>query len=620
MNKLNKIIIIFLISMLAVSCSVKQGQLVIVENHNSNNAAASQNSSFNFNVMPQKISIEKNAEILKKLDPELIPLSLSSDTEIVIAIEFLESIETDDINSKVITGNMIQPINLYAVDTKNNDKKSLGKFMTLKDFMFDDTGKLFAFIDGYSNIYIYDTDTKQLQKIIEGKNNYAYDTLCWSKDSKKLLINQRMDFDISSKQLIPFIVDTYTPFIKQRFDNAGTYIVQMKNDEYNDMIALYSFDNKSFKSLASGIFLDSDNINLIYTKQSQSSLNVLNLETLESKSLDTGSIYNARIMKSTGDIIYTTVNPDFTSSHRYLLVKFNPNSGSKKTIQLNTPTFYLSPAEDKIYFVSDYNKNTTVVDANTLKITFIEDEKDDSDLFAIKTTILKMFYLDYNFTGTYDEYENQASKIYSNTYLPLPQEALENKLIDFKRFNMPLPTWEREAVIPPTIIFNAATIRANTASVNIGLFFINSMELVKQDENWLITGFSTHPESKEVKELRTLVQKHINDIKNKNSEEALKYWKSDKPNEFNEKQTKIVEDLMKQGSKLKIEIGEIELWSLSEPHRAESPETTVEAKVKIIISDESNSRKYKLILAKNDSRSFTISSWSIDPLSISQLR
>ncbi len=620
MNKINKIIIIFLISILAVSCSVKQGQLVIVENHNNNDSRVSQNSSSNFNVMPQKISIEKNAEILKKLGSKLIPLSLSVDTGIVIAIEFLESEETDDINNKVITGNMIQPINLYAVDTKDNDKKSLGKFISLKDFMFDDTGKLFAFIDGYSNIYIYDTGTKQLQKIIEGKDYYAYDTLCWSKDSKKLLINQRMDFDISSKQLIPFVVDTYTPFIKQKFDNAGTYIVQMKNDDYNDMIALYNFYNKSFKSLANGIFLDSDNINLIYTKQSQSSLNVLNLTTLESKSLDAGSIYNARIMKSTGDIIYTTVNPDFTSSHRYLLVKFNPNTESKKTIQLNTPTFYLSPAEDKIYFVSDYNKNTTIVDANTLKITLSGDEKDDSDLFAIKTTILKMFHLDYNFYGTYDEYEIQASKLYSNTYSPLPQEALENKLIDFKRFNMPLPTWEKEEVIPPTIVLNNSIIRDDTASVNIGLFFINSMELIKQDENWLVTGFSTHPESKEVKELRTLVLKHINDIKNKNSEEALKYWKSDKPNEFNEKQIKIVEDLMKQESTIKIEVGEIELWSLSEPHRAESPQTTVEAKAKIIISDENNSRKYKLVLTKKDRRSFTISSWSIDPLSISQLR
>jgi len=620
MNKINKIIIIFLISILAVSCSVKQGQLVIVENHNNDDSRASQNSSFNFNVMPQKISIEKNAEILKKLDSKLIPLSLSVDTGIVIAIEFLESEETDDINNKVITGNMIQPINLYAVDTKDNDKKSLGKFISLKDFMFDDTGKLFAFIDGYSNIYIYDTGTTQLQKIIEGKDYYAYDTLCWSKDSKKLLINQRMDFDISSKQLIPFVVDTYTPFIKQKFDNTGTYIVQMKNDDYNDMIALYNFNNKSFKSLANGIFLDSDNINLIYTKQSQSSLNVLNLTTLESKSLDTESIYNAKIMKSTGDIIYTTVNPDFTSSHRYLLVKFNPNTESKKTIQLNTPTFYLSPAEDKIYFVSDYNKNTTIVDANTLKITLSGDEKDNSDLFAIKTTILKMFHLDYNFNGTYDEYETQATKLYSNTYRPLPQEALENKLIDFKRFNMPLPTWEKEEVIPPTIVLNNSIIRDDTASVNIGLFFINSMELIKQDENWLVTGFSTHPESKEVKELRTLVLKHINDIKNKNSEEAIKYWKSDKPNEFNEKQIKIVEDLMKQESTIKIEVGEIELWSLSEPHRAESPQTTVEAKAKIIISDESNSRKYKLVLTKKDRRNFTISSWSIDPLSISQLR
>lgn len=620
MNKLSKIIIIILIAMLAVSCSVKQGQLVVVENHNSNNARASQNSSFNFNIMPQKISIEKNAELLRKLDPKLIPISLSLDNEVVIAFEFLENKETDAINSKVITGNMIQPINLYAIDTKNNDKKSLGKFMSLKDFMFDDTGKLFAFIDGCSNIFIYDTDTKQVQQIIEGKDYYAYDTLCWSKDSNKLLINQRMDFDISSKQLIPFVVDTYTPFIKQRFDNAGTYIVQMKNNEYNDMIALYNFHNKSFKSLANGIFLDSDNINLIYTKQNQSSLNILNLQTIESKSLDTGSIYNACIMKSTGDIIYTTVNPDFTSSHRYLLVKFNPSSESKKTIQLNTPTFYLSPAEDKIYFVSDYNNNSTVVDANTLKITHSGDEKDNQDLFAIKTTILKMFQLDYNFEGSYDEYENKASKIYTNTYIPLPQEALENKLIDFKRFNMPLPTWQKEEVIPPTIFLNTANIKPNTASVNIGLFFINSMELVKQNGNWMVTGFSTHPEAKEIKELRTLVIKHINDIKNKDSEEALKYWKSDKPNEFNEKQIKIVEDLMKQGSDIKIEIGEIELWSLSEPHRAESPQTTVEAKVKIIINNESNSKKYKLVLTRKDRRSFTISSWSIDPLSISQLR
>lgn len=618
MNKWFKTIVIFLAALLAVSCSVKQGQLVIVQQHGNSDSAALENSSLNFNIMPQKISIEKNAAMLKGFDSKLIPLSLQPDRGLVIAMEFVQSNETDQTNSRVITGNMVQPINLYAVNTKDNDKKALGRFMSLKDFSFDDTGRLFAFIDGNSNIYIYDADEKQLQKIIEGKNYYAYDTLSWSKDSKKLLINQKMNFDISSKQLIPFVVDTYAPFIKQRFDNQGTYIVQMKNNEYNDMIALYNFEKKSYMNLANGIFLDSDNISLVYTKLNQSGLNVLNLETLESKSMDTGSIYNAKIMKSTGDIIYTTVNPDFTSQHRYVLIKFNPKAETKKSIQLDTPTFYLSPAEDKIYFVNNYNSNSTVVDTDTLNITHTGNEMDDSDLYAIKTTILKMFHLDYSFTGNYEEYENQAQRIYTNTYSLMPQEALENKLIDFKRFNMPLPTWQKEPGIPPTIIMNSLNIKEDSASVNIGLFFINSIELVKQDETWLITGFSTHPDSKEVKEIRALVSKHLNDIKTKNSEEALKYWKSDKASEFNEKQIQIVEDLMKQDNKVKIELGEIELWSINEPHRAENPQTAVQAKAKIVISDESNSKKYKLTLVKQG-RSFTISSWSIDPLSISQL-
>ncbi|MDF2521370.1 MAG: hypothetical protein K0R84_1998 [Clostridia bacterium] len=620
MKKTAKIAIILLAVVLAASCSVKQGQLQIIEKHDSSDDNTLRSTSLNFNVMPQKISIEKNAEIIKKLNPRLIPLTLLPESGLIIAMEFIDSGETDEINSKVVTGNMIQPINLYAVDTKANEEKLLGKFMSLKDFMFDTSGKLFAFIDGNSNVYIYDTMLKQLQKIIEGKNYYSYETLSWSKDSKKLLINQKMNYDISSKQIIPFVVDSYSPFIKHKFDNQETYIVQMKNNEYIDMIALYDFEKNSFMNLANGIFLDSDNVNLIYTKQSQSSLNILNLETLESKPMEAGSIYNAKIMKSTGDVIYTTVNPDTRSSYRYILVKVNPKSETKRTLEINTPTFYLSPAEDKIYFVSDYSKNSIVVDSGTMNITQTISKTDDSDLFAIKSTILKMFNLDYNYAGSYDNYELQASKIYANTYDPLPQEALENKLIDFKRFNMPLPTWQKEPVVPPTLVLNAVSIRGTKASVNLGLFFTNSMELTKQGDNWLITGFSTHPDSKEVKDIRSLVAKHINDIKNKNEEEALKFWKSDNISELDEKQIKIVQDLMKLGSKTKIEIGEIELWSLGEPHRAESPQTAAEAKVKIIISDESNSRKYKLILTKPDLRSFTISSWSIDPLSISQLR
>jgi hypothetical protein len=620
MKKTMQIILILVLTLLTVSCAVKQGELIIIEKQNDPINDTEGNLSLNFNIMPQKISIEKNAEILKKLDPEIIPLAVSQDIGIVMGFAYINNTDTDETNSKVVSGNMIQPVNFYAFNTNNNEKILLGSFLSLKDYQFDETEKLFAFIDGNSNIYVYDTEAKQLQKIIEGKNYYTYDSLSWSKDSEKLLINQRMTLDISSKQLISFAVDAYNPFVEQKYNNQEIYIVQMKNSEYNDMIALYNFDNKSYKSLANGLYLDSDNINLIYTKETQSNLSVLNMETFESTSIEAGPIFNAKIMKSTGDILYTTTNKDLTSRDRYLLIKLNPSTGSKKTISLSTPTFYLSPAEDKLYFVGDYNENKTTIDTAGLNINQKGNANDSSDLLDIKSTILKMFTLDYTFEGTYEEYENQAQKIYVNTSNPIVQEALENKLIDFKRFNMPLPTWQKEPYIPPTIVLNSYSIVDGRASVNIGLFFINSIELAKIDERWMVTGFSTHPDSKEVKEIRTIVQKHINDIKAKNTKEALKYWKAGDNNEFNINQLQIVEDLIKDANSIKMEIGEIELWSISDPHRAESAEAAIDAKVKIIISTENSSKKYKLVLSKLNNASFTIESWSIDPLSISQLR
>lgn len=620
MKRTIQIILILVLTLLTVSCAVKQGELIIIKKQNVPINDTEGNLSLNFNIMPQKVSIEKNAEILKKLDADIIPLAVSQDIGIVMGFTYVNNTETDETNTKVVSGNMIQPITFYAFNTNNNEKILLGNFLSLKDYQFDETQKLFAFIDGNSNIYVYDTEAKQLQKIIEGKNYYTYDSLSWSKDSEKLLINQRMTLDISSKQLISFAVDAYNPFVEQKYNNQEIYIVQMKNSEYNDMIALYNFDNKSYKSLANGLYLDSDNINLIYTKENQSNLSVLNMETFESTSIEAGPIFNAKIMKSTGDILYTTTNKDLTSHDRYLLIKLNPSTGSKKTVSLSTPTFYLSPAEDKLCFVGDYNENKTTVDTAGLNVNQKGNVKDSSDLLGIKSTILKMFTLDYTYQGTYEEYENQAQKIYTNTSNPTVQEALENKLIDFKRFNMPLPTWQKEPYIPPTIVLNSYSIVDGRASVNIGLFFINSIELAKIDELWMVTGFSTHPDSKEVKEIRTVVQKHINDIKAKNTKEALKYWKDGDNNEFNINQLQIVEDLIKDASSIKIEIGEIELWSISDPHRAESAEAAIDAKVKIIISTESSSKKYKLVLSKLNSTSFTIESWSIDPLSISQLR
>jgi hypothetical protein len=393
----------------------------------------------------------------------------------------------------------------------------------------------------------------------------------------------------------------------------------MKNNDYNDMIAFYDYSSKSFTSIANGIYTDSDNSNVLYTKSYMSDLNIVNLKTLESKSIESGPIYCSYLMKSTGDILYTTMNSDLDSRLRYVLVKVNPNTMTKSIVKLGSPTFYMSPAEDKLYIISGYSENSIEINAKDFRVYHNEIKSDDLDIYGIKTTLLKMFQLDYKFNDTYEKYENKAKEIYINTYDPLPQEALENKLVDFKRYNMPIPTHQREDHIPPTIFFDQLNVAQNKASVNLGLYYINSVEMVKVGDSWYITGFSTHSASKEITDITLIVKKHLNDIKYKNRDEAVKPWIAKEDTEYRATQRKIVEDLIAAADKLTFEVGEIEFWSMSDPHRAESSDRSTHAKVKILIHEGSNTIKYKLILSREYKKQFVIESWNTDPLSISQL-
>ncbi|HPX69868.1 MAG TPA: hypothetical protein PKU88_11165 [Bacillota bacterium] len=599
-------------------CTVKQGQLVVIENESPNEIRQDKSVYEHLNVESRIFPIEKYKEAIGKIEAGMIPLAVSPDYSMVVAYQPTGSPVPDITNRRVVIGNMVQEINLYICSTENGESKSLGKFLSLKDFHFDETGNSLAFIDGNSNVYIYSSITGQLQKLVTAEKRDAYNILSWSKDSKSLMINTRMEFDIASREFISIAVNSYTPFIRSKFIDSN-YIVQMKNNEYNDMIAFYDFSTKEFTSIANGIYTDSDNSNVLYTKDYMSGLNIVSLKTLESKSIENGPVYCSYIMKSTGDILYSTINNDLDSSYRYLLVKVNPHTMAKTSVKLDSPTFHMSPAEDKLYVISSHSSNSIEIDAKELKVHRNESMKDDPDLYGIKSTLLKMFQLDYNFNETYEKYETIAKEIYINTYDPLPQEALENKLIDFKRYNMPMPTSQREDHIPPTIYFDQLNITDSKASINLGLYYINSVEMVKEDGNWYITGFSTHPASGEIASVTSIVKKHLYNIKNKNINEAVKYWTAKKDTEYLEAQRKIVEELIDRADELTFEVGEIDLWSMSDPHRAESPDRATHAKVKILINDGNKTTKYKLILSRQYKKQFEINSWNADPLSISQL-
>ena len=616
---MRKLIIIFLCLFLSLSgCTIKENELVILENSNKSNSTPENIKDWQFETMSQKIILEKNRETLKKIDESLMPITISPNYNAVFAFKNSIDEKFDITNSMVIIGNMVQSIELFCVKVPNGSKKSLGKFLSIKSYQFDGDGNQLAFIDGEDNVYIYNLETEQLQKVLEKYKYRKFSSISWSRDSKRLMFDSRMIFDIASKEFVSIAADSYTPFIKRNY-SGNTYIVEMKNNKYDNIVALYNFDNRSYTQIADGIYMDSDNTSLLYTLDYMQGLKTVNLKTLESKTIEDGPVYCANILKSTGDIVYTTINPNFQDDDRYLLTIVNPDTMTKKIKPLYTPTYYLSPAEDKIYFISNYGENEILGDLSNFDIKQKIVKKDDDSLSKIKSVILKMFQLDYHFTGNYEEYEKEAKKIYTNTYYPVPQEALNNKLTDFKRFNMPLPSMQKEPYIPPMLNFDIIAIKNNSASINIGRFFINSIELIKIDGNWFITGFSTHPESGEIREIRNIVQNHINDILAGNKTRALKHWDSTEDNEFLINNRRIVENLISLKDKIKIEIGETELWAMSEPHRAESPASATEARVKITVKDGNNMNRYKITLSRKNKDKFTIKSWDIDPLSISQL-
>lgn len=600
MKKLILLILFITISMSA--CTVKQGELVVLENIPNENQLNKYNfETIKLDTIPQKAMIQKRNEVISTMPKELIPISVSPDYDTILSYIDVSDTETDNKNSNLICGNMVGKIKLYSYKTSTKNLLELGVFQTLRDYKFDESGKLFAFIDGKSNVYILNTENELLEKVLNSEKYRTLSTLNWSRDSKRLMFDTKIIFDIASKEFISIAAESHTPFIKQKL-NDNTYITQMKNLHYYDMITLYDFNTKTFNYITNGVYQDSDNEKILYTGSYSNDLSIINFKTMENVKIYEGIIYKAYLLKSTGQIIYSILNKDYNVKERYSICLYDPASNNTKIHLSPTPTFYLSPAEDELYFVSDYCDNKIYINVNNFNIVKKINTTESEDQAKIKSTILKMFELDYNFSGSYEEFINNAKKIYMNSYDIIPQEALENKLKEYKKHQAPLPTWQKEPYFPANISINNIKIQKNHASLDIGFFFVNSIEMQKLYDDWYITGLSTHPYSKEIKEIKSTVENYISLINLNNYSEVKKITKTniDIPSQITSR---------KEGTML--EIGEIELWSGNNTHRAESPEIATHARVKIIIRNNDEIQKYILILYREYKKNFEIIKWDI---------
>ena len=118
----------------------------------------------------------------------------------------------------------------------------------------------------------------------------------------------------------------------------------------------------------------------------------------------------------------------------------------------------------------------------------------------------------------------------------------------------------------------------SAASVTLNHFFRGPHELVKKEGKWYVAGFSTWPDSKERDAVYKACKQYI--------DEEIKAGKAG--NVF-------ITDF-------KDRCGEIELWAMSDPHRAVFTDAYAsEARVKIIVThDDGSTEKYMAYFSRRD--------------------
>ena len=608
-----------LICFTITGCTIKQNQLVVLETSDSGNISTGNNIDIG-KIDKSRITndVQKSETLLENLDKATIPLIFNNNYSLLASMEFGKNKTSDEINKKVISGNFYQFVNIYINNIENGKKVLIGEFLSPKDYSFDEGGNNFAFVDGNNNVYIYNVILEQLKMIVEGKKSYNHSTVSWSKDGSRIVVDNRSVYDVASCQLISVAVDSYTPFILKNF-GADFYLVSMRSNDYQDMLSLYDYKSRSFKTLTNGVYSDSDFMSLLYIRNDNKALSLLNLKTMENQIIERNPVYSSAILKQNGSIVYTIQNKNQDSFKRYQLVVYSPETKQRTKFDIETPSFYLSTSSDKLTFISAYSDSRLIKETKVFSNTSYLYQYDDADLNEIKNVISKMFILDYSYIGDFAGYEKLAKAIYSNSYDPLPQEALENKLLDFKKFNQTLPPTQKKFGLPYEISYNEISVNKNKASIKIDNYWTNSVELEKMSGKWKIVGFSTHPDSVSLAKIRYTVSGHLSDIKGKVDHEALRYWSDEKYSNFSDDQIKLVKSIMSSAEKYSISIGEIEFWNSLDDHRSDNVSLSDVARVKILFHSVNKDMKYKLILKKNSSGNFEIFSWNTDPLSISQL-
>lgn len=556
--------------------------------------------------------VEKYAGSVKSED---IVLDISPDNKFLLVYE-PGSIKRD--MSSLIPaplGHIPFPGRISMINISNGYKKQLGDSTFVTSLQWDKNGKK-ALIVSASGIYIIDTDKASMSRVkAETNRNGKVQRATWSHDGRFIHIDTEMHGNVASFDLVKGenVSDIFQNpdhiYYKSSFKD-DLYIVSQWNQYTESLVRLYNVTSgQPMKDSIAGIYMDHWGSRILVKQVVgyEDRLFLWDTETLESKLLYEGPrVLQVKMNTSNGNVYFTT-----QSDSKYFLHAVKaPAYHDREEFQVPSPHFWMEPGGMTLSFCPLSDKQYFKMSTGDFKVHTNINSSLSNDYTSICGILMEACKLYWNATNT-PEWKEKIHELFINTYDPIPQEALENilseldlrgKLSEYEiwKYNR----WRTEVGIESFII------NGDRASVILDSYFYNAHELIKKDGRWYITGFSTWPGTQERSQMAKLVNGYLDSIRKGNREKALSYWNGNE--DFNTRNRLVVEELLDKRDKIKLEVGEIEFWATSDPHRVGRNSYSNDAWSKIIITEGDKIYKYKLFITRSQGTEWKIKSWSTD--------
>lgn len=506
-------------------------------------------------------------------------------------------------SQRFIKGAYIEKVNLMKIDNKTKEVKVIASeipFMSTVKWNNDKTVVAFC---GGERLSIYDTKVNKLILSDELKNE-PITYFGFSPDGRKVytehpnLINGSIVY-IDSNKIVHSYEQRDDLYYKGTLDS--NYYYATKIEDTNGISSTIIIDKKEAvkKDLSAGRFRDSyrkaflqtgkENFGLFYIKD-------INEED-DFKKITDEFVLDVKFIGD-GKFIYTTENKDVEKNSFYLHL-VNENGEEEKKIEISSGVIAILPNGEKAY-VGGYNREVIDLESFAIEKSINHETGEEENVFKTLRGAMDVLYK-YEINSVKDFEGVKKYFVDSNNpdqwaHFDVTAILKESQRVSLSGVNHKISLYLDNFKLYENETKATAKVKVSAQnSSGSGLGMENSVELIKKDNRWYITGFSTFPYSKEHTVVKTKVESLINLIKSGN--------------------LTLENNIHKELKGKNIEVGQIQFWQMSDPHLAANIEYSNHCKVYLKVKENNKELIYKMLLTKADENKWTLDAITKDRLS-----